>query len=63
MLTKADIEERIGDLYSTGHELSDYADYCASCGWKDEVNATLKEIELLWVDIGNLENLLEVTER
>lgn len=63
MLTKADIEERIGDLYSTGHELSDYADYCASCGWEDEVNATLKEIELLWVDIGNLENILEVTER
>lgn len=62
MLTKADIEERIGNLYSTGHELSDYADYCASCGWEDEVNATLKEIELLWVDIGNLENLLEVTE-
>lgn len=63
MLTKADIEERLEAMYSTGHELSDYVDYCTSCGWEDEVNATLKEIELLWVDIGNLENILEVTER
>ena len=62
MLTQADIQERIGDLYSIGHELSDYVDYCTSNGWEDEVNATLKEMELLWVDIGNLENLLEVTE-
>jgi len=62
MLTQADIEERLEAMYCTGHELSDYVDYCTSNGWQDEVNATLKEIELLWVDIGNLENLLETTE-
>ena len=62
MLSQADILNRIGELTDRGHELSDYVDYCASCGWDDEVNATLSELELLQVDIGNLENLLEVTE-
>ncbi len=63
MLTQADILDRLGELTDRGHELSDYADYCSSCGWYDEVNATLDELELLQVDIGNLENLLEVTEK